>query len=109
MLTPDKKILESFEEKFPMQIYAIREHLCIHPCEKTPCENVKDSAAGKEIKEFILNALSSQRAELKKEIKKMKIKNPKCDCRIYSMGEHNCDITSNAAIADILALLNETP
>lgn len=49
--------------------------------------------------------------ETRDAVNRMMIKKPRCYCREYSMGAHNCDETSNAAITDVLsalqALLNE--
>lgn len=36
------------------------------------------------------------------------VKEPRCYCREYSMGEHNCEQTSNDTIRDILELLRST-
>ena len=36
-------------------------------------------------------------------VKKMIIKNPKCYCKTYP--EHNCGVTSNEALSDVISLL----
>lgn len=60
-----------------------------------------------EAKKFISQALATQKAEFRKMVQKMTIKNPQCDCRTYSLGDHECEFTSNEAIRDILSRLEE--
>ena len=57
------------------------------------------------IRETISQELKSQQADIKKMIEGMKIPNPRCYCKTHP--EHNCGITSNEAVSDILKELEK--
>lgn len=42
---------------------------------------------------------------LAEEVEKMKIPKPTCYCREYTLGAHDCGITSNEAVVDAAALI----
>ena len=76
--------------------------------EDSPNESIVNNP--REIADFFLSKFDELQAEAKEELRKkiggMKIKNLQCDCRVDFLGEHNCDITSNEVIDEVLQILN---
>ena len=73
--------------------------------ESEDCE-VSDNVVGRmthRIQNLLLSERSQATEELRGKILGMKIKNPVCYCKTHL--EHNCGVTSNDALEDILAIL----
>ncbi len=56
------------------------------------------------LEKFIEDALQAQRKELVEKLEGLKIKDPICYCKSHP--EHNCDVTSNAAIVDAISIIS---
>lgn len=60
-----------------------------------------------DVENFIDKTLKAHLQNIRERVAKLKIKEPRCYCREYSMGEHDCGETANEVIEEILEVIDE--